>query len=128
MSAQKVQIQDERIMAVKNWPKPKLLRDIQVFLDFANFYWRFIQNFGKIVRLLTLMLRTSQTQLAKNSSLLIDVAENAEIGVDDNDHEDEMSEKLPRSKNLNGAMSYLSRKARLAVTQLRQAFIKAQIL
>ena len=42
VSAQRVQIEDERIKAVRNWPEPKSIRDIQVFLGFANFYWRFI--------------------------------------------------------------------------------------
>ena len=42
VSAQRVQIEDERIEAIKNWLKPKLMKDIQVFLEFANFYWRFI--------------------------------------------------------------------------------------
>ena len=35
-------IEDERIKAVKQWPEPKLVRDIQVFLRFANFYRQFI--------------------------------------------------------------------------------------
>ena len=42
VSAKGVQIEDERIEAVKNWPKPKFIYNIQVFLGFANFYWRFI--------------------------------------------------------------------------------------
>ena len=28
----------KKIKVVKNWLKPKLVWDIQVFLDFANFY------------------------------------------------------------------------------------------
>ena len=35
-------MKDERIKAVKQWPEPKSVRDIQVFLGFANFYWQFI--------------------------------------------------------------------------------------
>lgn len=31
---------------MKTWPKPKSIRDIQVFLGFANFNIRFIKNFG----------------------------------------------------------------------------------
>ena len=31
-------MEDERIKAVKKLPKPKSVRDIQVFLGFANFY------------------------------------------------------------------------------------------
>ena len=35
-------IEDEKIKAVKDWLKPKSIRDIQVFIWFANFYKRFI--------------------------------------------------------------------------------------
>ena len=42
VSVHGVQIEDERIKAVKNWPEPKSVHDIQVFLSFANFDWRFI--------------------------------------------------------------------------------------
>ena len=42
VSAQEVQMEDEKIETVRNWPEPKLVRDIQIFFSFANFYWRFI--------------------------------------------------------------------------------------
>ena len=57
MSAQEVWMEDERIEAVRNWPEPKSVRDIEVFLGFASFYQRFIQGFSKIVGSLTLMLK-----------------------------------------------------------------------
>ena len=38
VSAQGVQKKDERIEMVRNWTEPKSVRDIQVFLGFANFY------------------------------------------------------------------------------------------
>ena len=55
--AQGVEMEDERIEALRNWPEPKSVRDIQVFLGFANFYRCFIQGFSKIARPLTSMLR-----------------------------------------------------------------------
>ncbi len=36
--AQDIRMEEERIETVKNWPEPQLVRDIQVFLGFANFY------------------------------------------------------------------------------------------
>ena len=42
VSAQEVQIEDKRIKVVGNWLKLKSIKDIQVFLGFANFYWYFI--------------------------------------------------------------------------------------
>ena len=127
MSAQEVQMEDEKIEVIKNWPKPKSLIDIQVFLGFANFYQHFIQNFSKITRPLTSMLGTSPTQLAENLSLLVGMAKDAEVGVSGGNCEDKTGRKSLRSKNSNGVTSYLTPKARLACTQLKKAFTKAPI-
>ena len=51
----------ERIEVVRKWPEPKSVRDIQVFLGFANFYWQFIQGFSKIAAPLTSMLKTTRS-------------------------------------------------------------------
>ena len=51
-------MEDERIKAVKQWPKPNSVKDIQVFLRFANFYWQFIQSFSYIAALFTSILKT----------------------------------------------------------------------
>ena len=40
--AQRVRMKEERIDIIKNWPKPKSIYNIQVFLGFANFYHCFI--------------------------------------------------------------------------------------
>ncbi len=45
--------------AVKASAKPKSIRDIQVFLGFANFYRRFIKGFSKIAKPLTSILGTT---------------------------------------------------------------------
>ena len=66
-------MEEGRIEAVKAWPEPKSIRDIQVFLGFANFYRRFIQGFSRIAAPLTSMLKaTAGTPpgAADNSSFL----------------------------------------------------------
>ncbi len=55
--AQDIKIEEEKIKAVKNWPEPQSVRDIQVFLGFTNFYRRFIKNFNRIAAPLTLILQ-----------------------------------------------------------------------
>ena len=52
---------------MKNWPKPKSVCDIHIFLGFANFYQLFIQGFSKIPTLLTSILKT--TRLLDSSAL-----------------------------------------------------------
>ena len=43
----------EKVQAVKDWPTPKTVKNIQEFLGFANFYRRFIENFAKVAQPLT---------------------------------------------------------------------------
>lgn len=67
-------MKEKKIKAVKTWPKPKLVKEIQVFLDFVNFYRRFIKNFSNIAVLFTLILQT--TKSIKVSSLSTRVNKN----------------------------------------------------
>ena len=111
-------MEDEEIEVVKNWHEPKLMRDIQVFLSFANFYWRFIQSFRKIAQPFASMLQTSSiTKSLKNLLLSMDVAESDKVGGDgDGDCKDGTVEKSPRSKNSNWATGYLTLNARQVFT------------
>ena len=36
------QMDDKKVKAIKEWPEPKNLKEVQAFLGFANFYQRFI--------------------------------------------------------------------------------------
>ena len=53
-----IHMEPERIESIKNWPEPQSIREIQVFIGFANFYRRFIRNFSAIAGPLTSMLKT----------------------------------------------------------------------
>ena len=41
-----IQMEQEKIKAVKEWKTPTKVKDMESFLEFVNFYWRFIQNFS----------------------------------------------------------------------------------
>ena len=51
----------KKIEVVKDWPKPKWVCNIQVFLDFANFYRQFIQGFSRIATPLNLILKRTRS-------------------------------------------------------------------
>ncbi len=59
VSAQGIKMEEERIKTVKIWLEPQSVRDIQVFIGFANFYRRFIKNFSRIATPLTSMPKTT---------------------------------------------------------------------
>lgn len=59
ISAQGISTEEERMEAVKTWPKPKYIWEINVFLRFANFYRCLIEAFSCIVLLLTSILKTT---------------------------------------------------------------------
>jgi transposase InsO family protein len=46
-----------KVESIVSWPTPKSVRDIQVFLGFANFYRRFIKNFSSVVAPITRLLK-----------------------------------------------------------------------
>lgn len=43
-----IQMDECKVMAVKEWPTPSSRKDVQRFLGFANCYWKFIRNFSQI--------------------------------------------------------------------------------
>ena len=53
-------IEDKQIKEVKNGPELMSVRDIQLFIDFANFYQHFIRDFSRIIILLIFLLKTTK--------------------------------------------------------------------
>lgn len=54
-----------RVSTIEEWPVPKSFCDIQVFLEFANFYRRFIWEFSRIVGGITGMLKGGSKENSK---------------------------------------------------------------
>lgn len=44
-----------KVSAVTEWPSPSSCMQLQRFLGFTKFYWRFIKNFSSIVALLDVL-------------------------------------------------------------------------
>ena len=58
--SKRISMKAKKIEVIKDWPEPKLVCNIQVFLGFANFYRQFIQGFSKIAALFTSMLKITE--------------------------------------------------------------------
>ena len=48
----KIKIEKEKVKAVLDWPVSKSVKEVQKFLELANYYKRFVKDFAKIARLL----------------------------------------------------------------------------
>jgi RNase H-like domain found in reverse transcriptase/Reverse transcriptase (RNA-dependent DNA polymerase)/Integrase zinc binding domain/Integrase core domain/Chromo (CHRromatin Organisation MOdifier) domain len=46
-----------KVDAVRNWPEPRHVKDLQTFLGFANFYRRFIAGYSRVCQPLTELTR-----------------------------------------------------------------------
>ncbi|KAK3544319.1 hypothetical protein QTP86_009094 [Hemibagrus guttatus] len=49
-----IKMDERKVTAVRDWPAPTTVKELQRFLGFANFYRRFIQNYSSIAHPLTI--------------------------------------------------------------------------
>ena len=49
-----------QVFTIKKWPVSKFYKKVQIFLDFVNFYCRFIHHYSQIADLLTDLLKGSK--------------------------------------------------------------------
>jgi len=50
----------DKVQNIQDCPVPKTIKEVQAFLEFANFYRRFICDYSKIAMLLTNLTRKGQ--------------------------------------------------------------------
>ena len=68
MGQRKIEIEENKVAGVLNWPVPKTVRDIRKFLGLANYYRRFVKDFTKLAEPLNNLTRkVSQTSFGHNS-------------------------------------------------------------
>ncbi|GJR51439.1 putative reverse transcriptase domain-containing protein [Tanacetum coccineum] len=56
-----IHVDPSKIEAVKNWKAPRTLTEVRSFLGLAGYYRRFIENFSKIAKSLTILTQKSKT-------------------------------------------------------------------
>ena len=67
----------KRVQTIMEWPLPQSFHDIQVFLGFTNFYWKFIQKYSVIVAPLTDLLKGSENSQKRGPFSLTPTARKA---------------------------------------------------
>jgi len=48
LATQGVQMSQKKVKDILNWPAPRIVKEVQKFIGFANFYHRFIQGFSQL--------------------------------------------------------------------------------
>ncbi|KAI2661314.1 Transposon Tf2-6 polyprotein [Labeo rohita] len=64
ISPEGVAMDESKVTAVRDWPRPKTLKELQRFLGFSNFYRRFIRSFSSVASPLTPMIKKGDTRLS----------------------------------------------------------------
>ncbi len=49
---ERIKMEKEKVKGVLEWPTPKCVKDVQKFLELANYYRQFIEGFALVARLL----------------------------------------------------------------------------
>ena len=52
-----VTMSERKVQSIKDWKHPRSIKEVQIFIGFANFYWRFIKDFSKICKPITETLK-----------------------------------------------------------------------
>ncbi len=71
MSLDEITMQTSRIVVVRDWSKSKSHRNVQAFIDFANFYRRFVHAFSKVSAELFFLLKSDDKNKFKIKFVMI---------------------------------------------------------
>ena len=53
----RVKIEKEKVQEVMDWPVPRSIKDMQKFLELANYYKQFVKDFARVAKSLYKMMR-----------------------------------------------------------------------
>ena len=59
LTTEGVVVDPEKVEAISNWQQPTNVSEIRSFLGFAGYYCRCIENFSKIAKLMTELLKSN---------------------------------------------------------------------
>jgi len=60
MDQGKIEMEEDKVAGVLNWPVPKTVRDVRKFLGLANYYRQFMKDFAKLARPLNNLTRKEE--------------------------------------------------------------------
>jgi len=60
IQSEQIKKNSEKTDAVRNWPLPKQVKKVQVFLELMNYYWKFVPNYARIAEPLTQLMHKNE--------------------------------------------------------------------
>ena len=57
VSHEGVKVDPKKIKSIMDWPIPKTMKNIQGFLVLTGYYHKFVQQYGRIVAPITMLLK-----------------------------------------------------------------------
>jgi len=60
MGQGKIEIEEDKVAGVLNWPMPRMVRDVRKFLELTNYYRWFIKNFAALAKSLNMLTRKNE--------------------------------------------------------------------
>src|SRR5258708_39683402 len=61
LSPKGLQMDPTKVSTIQDWPEPQKVQDVQAFLGFTNFYWRFIHDYSETTLPLNHLYKKSTT-------------------------------------------------------------------
>jgi len=60
MGQGRIEMEEDKVAGVLNWPVPKMVKDVRKFLGLANYYRRFVKDFAKLAQPLNNLTRKKE--------------------------------------------------------------------